>query len=44
VWFGYKKQWRKQKLAGHWWLAPVILATKKVEIRRIPVQSQPQGK
>jgi hypothetical protein len=26
--------------ARHWWLMPIILATQKVEIRRIEVQSQ----
>jgi hypothetical protein len=28
--------------AEHWWLTPIILATQKVEIRRIVVQSQPK--
>jgi hypothetical protein len=29
------------KLAGHWWLTPVILATREAEIRRIEGQGQP---
>jgi hypothetical protein len=29
--------------ARHQWLAPVILAIQKAEIRRIAVQSQPQA-
>jgi hypothetical protein len=29
------------KLARHWWLIPVILATQKAEIWRITVQSNP---
>jgi hypothetical protein len=36
-----KKQ-NKQKLAGCWWLLPVILATQEAKIRRIVVRSQPQ--
>jgi hypothetical protein len=27
----------KKKLAGHWWLTPIILATQEAEIRRIVV-------
>jgi hypothetical protein len=30
-----------QKLAGHHWLTPGILATQEAEIRRMVVQSQP---
>jgi hypothetical protein len=30
-----------RKIAGHWWLTPVILATQEAEIRRISVRSQP---
>jgi hypothetical protein len=32
---------RAARRAGCWWLMPVILATKKEEIRRITVQSKP---
>jgi hypothetical protein len=32
----------KGRLAGHWWLAPIILATQEAEIRRIVAQSQPR--
>jgi hypothetical protein len=32
----------ESRIAGHWWLTRVILATQKAEIRRITVQSQPQ--
>jgi hypothetical protein len=41
---GYKVRTclKKQKVAGHWWLMPVILATQEVEIRRIAVRSQPR--
>jgi hypothetical protein len=28
--------------AEHWWLTPIILATKEAEIRRITVRSQPE--
>jgi hypothetical protein len=31
---------KKQHLAGHQWLTPVILATQEAEIKRITVQSQ----
>jgi hypothetical protein len=33
--FAVKKRY---KLAGHWWLTPVILASWEAEIRRIAVQ------
>jgi hypothetical protein len=33
--------WIINKLAGHQWLTPIILATKEAEIKRIKVQSQP---
>jgi hypothetical protein len=33
---------KKEKIkAEHWWLTPVVQATREVEIRRIVVQSQP---
>jgi hypothetical protein len=32
-----KYLWNKEFLAEHWWLMPVILATQKVEIRRIVI-------
>jgi hypothetical protein len=34
------KQQQQQKIAGHQWLTPVILATQETEIRSINVQSQ----
>jgi hypothetical protein len=30
------------KGARHWWLTPVILATKEAQIRRIIIRSQPR--
>jgi hypothetical protein len=33
---------QEKRPCGHWWLT-VILATQKVEIRRIEVQSQPEA-
>jgi hypothetical protein len=33
---------KRDEIAGHWWLSFVILATQKVEIRRIMVQSKPR--
>jgi hypothetical protein len=32
----------RKKLARHWWLMPVILATQEAEIMRIMVQSHPR--
>jgi hypothetical protein len=32
---------KSAKVAGRWWLTPVILVTQEAEIRRITVQSQP---
>jgi hypothetical protein len=32
----------KKKKARHWWLTPIILATREAEIRRIVVQRQPR--
>jgi hypothetical protein len=29
------------KVAGYWWLTPVILATQEAEIRKITVRIQP---
>jgi hypothetical protein len=31
-----------KKIAGHWWLTLLNVATQEAEIRRIEVQSQPQ--
>jgi hypothetical protein len=31
---------KRESLARHWWLTPVILATQEAEISRIVVQSQ----
>jgi hypothetical protein len=31
---------KKKNFAGHWWLAPVILATQEAEVRWIVVLSQ----
>jgi hypothetical protein len=31
-----------RKIARHWWLMPVILATQKAETRRSSVGSQPR--
>jgi hypothetical protein len=33
---------KKSHNAGHEWLMPVILATRKTEIKRITVQRQPR--
>jgi hypothetical protein len=33
---------KRSHSARHCWLTPLILATQEAEIRRIPVQSQPQ--
>jgi hypothetical protein len=35
-----REQCPNRTLAGQWWLTPVILATQKAEIRRVPVRSQ----
>jgi hypothetical protein len=32
---------KKVRYSGHWWLTPVILATREAEITRIKVRSQP---
>jgi hypothetical protein len=32
---------KKKRVAGHWWLTPVILAIQEGKIRRIEVQCQP---
>jgi hypothetical protein len=37
-----KPNFKKNKVAGCWWLMPVILASQETEIRRIVVQSQPR--
>jgi hypothetical protein len=33
---------QKCKLAGYWWLTPVILVTQEAETRKITVGSQPR--
>jgi hypothetical protein len=32
--------YKKENVAGCWWLMPVILATQQAEIRRISIQKQ----
>jgi hypothetical protein len=32
--------WFNKKVAGCWWLMPVILATQEAEIRKITIRSQ----
>jgi hypothetical protein len=39
---GVRIQSKINRLAGHQWLTPVILATQKAEIRRIEVQGHPK--
>jgi hypothetical protein len=36
-----KGKLKREKVAGPWWLTPIILATPEAEIRRFTVQSQP---
>jgi hypothetical protein len=37
----FKPQYWEKKIAGRWWLTPIVLATQEKEIRNIQVRSQP---